>query len=88
MYKGVSLFPQRRERKIQASRPCRRGRPDSALSLNPCIFRLRTQPFIVGSVCAGMRLRLLIYAMASVILLAFYAPAKAITTFFSNWQDL
>ncbi len=35
-----------------------------------------------------MRLRLLIYAMASIILLAFYAPAKAISTFFSNWQDL
>jgi hypothetical protein len=35
-----------------------------------------------------MRIRLLIYAAASLILLAFYAPAKAITSFFSNWQDM
>jgi len=26
--------------------------------------------------------------MASLVLLAFYAPAKAITSLFSNWQDL
>jgi hypothetical protein len=35
-----------------------------------------------------MRVRLLIYAVASLVLLAFYAPAKAITAFFTNWQDL
>jgi hypothetical protein len=35
-----------------------------------------------------MRLRLFIYAVASLVLLAFYAPAKAITSFFSNCQDL
>jgi hypothetical protein len=35
-----------------------------------------------------MRARLLIYAMASLVLLAFYAPAKAITSFFSNGQDM
>jgi len=35
-----------------------------------------------------MRIRLLIYAVASLVLLAFYAPAKAITSLFSNWQDL
>jgi len=35
-----------------------------------------------------MRVRLLIYALASLVLLAFYAPAKAITSLFSNWQDL
>jgi len=34
-----------------------------------------------------MRLRLLIYALASLTLLAFYAPAKAIASLFSNWQD-
>jgi hypothetical protein len=33
-------------------------------------------------------MRLLIYAAASLILLAFYAPAKAITSVFSNWQDM
>jgi len=35
-----------------------------------------------------MRVRLLIYAVASLVLLAFYAPAKAITSLFSNWQDM
>ena len=35
-----------------------------------------------------MRMRLLIYAVASLILLAFYAPAKAMTSLFSNWQDM
>lgn len=35
-----------------------------------------------------MRVRLLIYAVASLMLLAFYAPAKAITSLFSNWQDM
>jgi hypothetical protein len=35
-----------------------------------------------------MRIRLLIYATASLVLLAFYAPAKAITSLFSNWQDV
>jgi len=35
-----------------------------------------------------MRIRLLIYAVASLVLLAFYAPAKAITSLFSNWQDM
>jgi hypothetical protein len=34
-----------------------------------------------------MRIRLLIYAMASLVLLVFYAPAKAITSLLSNWQD-
>jgi hypothetical protein len=33
-------------------------------------------------------MRLLIYALASLVLLAFYAPAKAITSLFSNWQDM
>jgi hypothetical protein len=35
-----------------------------------------------------MRTRLLIYAVASLILLAFYAPTKAIASLFSNWQDM
>jgi hypothetical protein len=35
-----------------------------------------------------MRVRLLIYGMASLVLLAFYAPTKAITSFFSNWKDI
>jgi hypothetical protein len=35
-----------------------------------------------------MRMRLLIYALASLVLLAFYAPAKAITSLFANWQDM
>jgi len=33
-------------------------------------------------------MRLLIYALASLVLLAFYALAKAITSLFSNWQDM
>jgi len=35
-----------------------------------------------------MRLRLLIYAVASLVLLAFYAPVKAITTVFSGLREL
>jgi len=35
-----------------------------------------------------MRVRLLIYVLASLVLLAFYAPAKAIASFFSNRQDM
>jgi len=35
-----------------------------------------------------MRFRLLIYAVASLVLLAFYAPARAIASLFSNWQDM
>jgi hypothetical protein len=35
-----------------------------------------------------MRFRLLIYAVASLVLLAFYAPAKAIVSLFSDWQDI
>lgn len=34
-----------------------------------------------------MRVRLLIYAVASLMLLAFYAPAKAMMSLFSNLQD-
>jgi hypothetical protein len=35
-----------------------------------------------------MRLRLLIYAVASLVLLAFYAPTRAIVSLFSEWQDI
>jgi len=35
-----------------------------------------------------MSFRLLIYAVASLVLLAFYAPARAIASLFSNWQDM
>jgi hypothetical protein len=36
----------------------------------------------------SMRFRLLIYAVASLVLLAFYAPAKAIASLFSDWPDI
>jgi hypothetical protein len=35
-----------------------------------------------------MRIRLLIYAVASLVLLAFYAPVKAISSVFSDLREL
>ena len=35
-----------------------------------------------------MRLRLLIYALASIVLLAFYAPARAVVALISECRDL
>jgi len=35
-----------------------------------------------------MRLRLLIYALASLVLLAFHAPVKAVTSAFSGFREL
>jgi len=35
-----------------------------------------------------MRLRLLIYALASLVLLAFHAPVKAVTSAFSGIREL
>lgn len=36
----------------------------------------------------SMRLRLLIYAVASLLLLAFYAPAQAVVSLISECRDL
>jgi len=36
----------------------------------------------------SMRLRLLIYALASLVLLAFHAPVKAVTSAFSGIREL
>jgi len=35
-----------------------------------------------------MRLRLLLYALASLVLLAFHAPVKAVTSAFSGIREL
>jgi len=34
-----------------------------------------------------MRLRLAVYAIASLVLLAFHAPAKAVVSLFSDYRD-
>ena len=36
----------------------------------------------------SMRLRLLLYALASLVLLAFHAPVKAVTSAFSGIREL
>lgn len=42
----------------------------------------------LGRVPIGMRLRLLIYALASLLLLALHAPLRALASLFSNFREL
>jgi hypothetical protein len=46
------------------------------------------QHFWSSGVSSDMRLRLLIYALASLILLVFHAPVRAVTSLFTDCREL
>jgi hypothetical protein len=48
----------------------------------------RPQLFCLQRVCTSMRFRLLIYAIASLLLLACHAPVRAIVSLFSDVREI
>jgi len=46
------------------------------------------QHFELCRVSSGMRVRLVIYAFASLLLLAFHAPVQAVVSLFSDFREL
>src|SRR5437899_8403172 len=68
--------------------------PTWAPVISPCgenpwftVSRQLPQHFGLGGVCVSMRLRLVIYALASLVLLAFHAPAKALVSLLSDYRE-